>query len=140
MKKLSCFFLFVLICSANMLSAQNVTMKADSLETVLCKKWEVDYVLMGEVKVGRMPGAAQINYEFKKDKTFFITSDKPGDNVKGTWTYDTKNKLIKLSANGKSNSKIISLKEGELVMLIDMKEATPNASEELKMVFKEKAN
>lgn len=91
---------------------------------------------MGNMKIGRVSGAPEINYEFSKDKTFLMTSNDPKDKTKGTWAYDTKKKIIKLTVNGKSNANIISLKEGEFVILADTKKATPDDPMEIKLVYK----
>lgn len=127
-----------LLCSSQSLFAQNINGTLDSIQTLLCKQWEVDYVLMGGMKIGRMPGAAEINYEFNKDKTFFMTSDDPNDKAKGTWSYDPKKKLIKLTLNGGTNSNIVSLKEGELVMLLEANAAVPDDLKDVQMVYKPK--
>jgi len=108
----------------------------DTIETLLCKKWEFDYTMMGGMKIVRKPGAAEMNFEFKKDKTVLLTSNNPGDKTKGTWNYDTNKKIIKVTFNGKSNGSIISLKEEEFVMVVDTKEATPDDPMELKVVYK----
>ena len=92
--------------------------------------------MMGNMKIGRIPGATEINYEFNKDKTFLITSNDPKDKTKGIWAYDPKKKIIKLTINGKSNASIISLKAGEFIMLADTKEATPDDPMEIKLVYK----
>ncbi len=136
MKKFICitnisFFLL----STNSFS-QTINLSADSIATLLCKKWEVDYAMMGNMKIGKIPGATEINYEFNMDKTFLMTSKDPKDKTKGTWAYDTKKKIIKLTVNGKSNTSIISLKEGELIILADTKEATPDDPMEIKLVYK----
>lgn len=136
MKKIICFCIIALITSNLPIFGQSINISEDSITTLLCKKWEVDYVIMGEMKIGRMPGATEINYEFNKNKTFLMTSDDPKDKTKGTWSYDSKKKLIKLTANGKSNTSIISLKENEFIMLTDTKEATPDDPMELKIVYK----
>jgi hypothetical protein len=115
---------------------QTIDLSVDSITTLLCKKWEVDYAMMGDMKIGRMPGATEINYEFYKDKTFVMTSNDPKDKTKGTWAYDPKKKIIKLTINGRSNASIISLKEGEFIELADTKDATPDDPMEIKVVYK----
>jgi hypothetical protein len=136
MKKFICISLIsFLLLSTNSFS-QTINLSADSISTLLCKKWEVDYAMMGNMKIGRIPGATEINYEFNKDKTFLMTSNDPKDTKKGTWAYDTKKKIIKLTVNGKSNTSIISLKEGEFIILADTKEATPDDPMEIKVVYK----
>lgn len=136
MKKISLIVIITLLFSNTKSLGQTINLSADSITTVLCKKWQVDYAIMGGMKIGRIPGATEINYEFNKDKTFLMTSNDPKDKTKGTWAYDTKKKIIKLIINGKSNTSIISLKEGELMMLADTKEATPDDPMEIKLVYK----
>jgi len=138
MKKFICISVILFSLTSTNSFSQTIDMSADSIATLLCKKWEVNYAMMGNMKIGRMPGAAEIIYEFNKDKTFLLTSNDPKKKTKGTWVYDTKKKLIKLTVNGKSNTNIISLKEGELTMLANTKEATPDAPMELKLVYKVK--
>lgn len=139
MKKLICIGIITLILS-NTSFGQSIKLPLDSITTFLCKKWEVNYAIMGGMKIGRIPGAPEINYEFNKDKTFLMTSNDPKDKTKGTWSYDSKKKIIKLTVNGKNNTSIISLKEGELVMLADTKNATPDDPMEIKLVYKIKTS
>lgn len=131
----------VIVCTPFLLltlrsQGQNIILSNDSITKLLCKKWEVDYAMMGNEKIGRGPGAPEINYEFKKDKTYLATSNDPKDNIKGTWSYDPKKKLIKLIQNGKSNMSIISLKEEELIMLADFGDVTPDDPMAIKLVYK----
>jgi hypothetical protein len=139
MKKFISICIVALTVSSTSSFAQNITIPLDSIQTLLCKKWEVDYALMGGMKIGRMPGASEINYEFNKDKTFIMTSNDPKEKKKGTWSCDPKKKLIKLTVDGRSNTSIISLKEGEFVMLTDTKNATPDDPMEIKLVYKPRA-
>jgi hypothetical protein len=117
-------------------NGQSINLSMDSITTLLCKKWEVDYAIMGNEKIGRGPGAPEINYEFKKDKTYLATTNDPKDNIKGTWSYDAKKKIIKLIEKGKTNMSIISLKQGELVMLADLSDVTPDDPMAIKLVYK----
>ena len=136
MKKTICLVVLVLLMSGLKVTGQSIDLSPDSIAGLLCKKWEVDYAMLGDMKLGRAPGGTEINYEFKKDKTYLATSNDPKDNIKGTWAYDPKKKIIKLIQNGKSRMSIISLKEGELIMLADVSEATPNDPMEIKLVYK----
>ena len=140
MKKFIVAGIIALLLSGTKSFSQAINLPADSITTLLCKKWEVDYALLGDRKIGRIPGATEINFEFNKDKTFLMTSNDPKDKTKGTWAYDTKKKIIKLTIDGRSNASIISLKEGEFIMLADTKEATPDDPMEIKVVYKIKTN
>jgi hypothetical protein len=96
--------------------------------------------MIGNVKIGKMPGATEMNFEFNKDKTLIMTGSDPKDKTKGTWVYDSKKKIIKLTINGRSHSSIISIREGELVMLTDTKEATPSDPEPIRLYLKIKGD
>lgn len=124
-----------LFCSAGSLLAQDITLSADSVQTLLCRKWEVDYAVVDGMNIGRMPGAPEINYEFLKDKTFMMFSNDPKDRTKGTWSYDPKKKLVQLLLNGRKDTQVVSLKEGEFVMLADTRNVFPDAPP-IQMVFK----
>jgi hypothetical protein len=71
--------------------------------------------MLGGLKIGKLPGAPEINYEFKKDNTFILTSSDPAENGKGSWIYDVKKKIIKLTINGQENTSIVSLKRMSLL-------------------------
>lgn len=135
MKKIIFIGLLTLLSNTHSFS-QSIDLPADSITTLLCKKWEVDYAMMGNMKIGRIPSATEINYEFNKDKTFLMTSNDPKEKTKGTWAYDAKKKIIRLTINGKSKTSIISLKEGQFIMLADTKEATPEDPMGIKLVYK----
>jgi hypothetical protein len=130
------FCIIALTVSGGSLFAQNISIPFDSIQTLLCKKWEVDYAVMGGMKVGRMPGAEEINYEFNKDRTFIISGKDPKEKKKGTWSYDPKKKLIKLTVDGRNSTSIISLTENEFVMLADTKTATPDDPTDIRIVYK----
>jgi len=115
---------------------QNIDLPVDTVTTLLCDKWEVDYALVGGMKIARMPSAPEINYEFKKDKTFIITGSDPNNKAKGTWNYDSKKKIIRLTTNEQSNSSIISLKKGELIILLDKDKSMPADMGDTKIVYK----
>jgi hypothetical protein len=124
MKKIIILPFISIIFSASHLVAQNIELSPDSLSTLLCKKWQMNYVMMDGMKIERGAGAPETNFEFKKDKTYSMTDNKKNSG-KGTWTYDPKKKLVKLITNGKSYSSVIELTDAELVMFIDTREATP---------------
>jgi hypothetical protein len=136
MKKFTCLSIIALILSTNSAFSQNINIPADSVTNLLCKKWEMDYAMMGGMKIGKMPGATESNYEFKKDKTFILTSNNNSPAGKGTWSYDQSKKLIRLTINGKSNVSIISLKADQLELLADTKDATPDDPMPINIFYK----
>ncbi|MNE09693.1 hypothetical protein D3C80_1023790 [compost metagenome] len=70
--------------------SQSIDLPTDTVTALLCSKWEVNYALIGGMKIGRMPGATEIKYEFNKDGTILLTSTNPNKKAKGTWVYDSK--------------------------------------------------
>jgi len=74
---------------------QDIDLPTDRLQALLCKKWEIDYVLMGGMRITRKPDATDITYNFSKDKTFTTSRNGGLKNNKDTWYYDEKkNSLI----------------------------------------------
>ncbi|HSC53004.1 MAG TPA: hypothetical protein VLC98_05275 [Phnomibacter sp.] len=136
MKKLIATCVILLTVSGTSLFAQNITTSPDSTQALLCKKWTIDYAEMGGMKIGRIPGTPEMKFEFYKDKTFMASSTDPKEENKGNWHYDPKKKMIKAIIVGGGNFSIISLKEAELVMLPDIKNATPNDPTGIKIFYK----
>lgn len=119
---------------------QDITITADSVEKILCnKKWEIEYAMMGNMKIGKIPGATDLNYEFNKDKTFVVSSNDPKDKSKGSWNFDPKKKSIILKLNGKNNSSIITLNEKMFVLQMNKDESMPTDMQ-IKVVYKLKVD
>jgi hypothetical protein len=133
MKRLICL---LAIISSTTLYAQKINLPMDSLQTLLCSKWEASYALMGSMRIDMKPEAPKMSFEFKKDKTFILTNDKSPDSSGGTWAYDPNKKLIKLIVSGKSNMSIVSLKADELSLIVDTKAATPDDPTPITLVCK----
>jgi hypothetical protein len=144
MKKIISFPILILLASTTALFGQTINLSADSVTTLLCKKWTVDHAIMGGANIGKLPNAPEINYEFKNDKTVVFTGNNPKDVMKADWAYVPSKKLIKLTPNVKSNSNtvlnIISLKEDELIILMGSSQPGPNDPPEIQLVCRIKAN
>jgi hypothetical protein len=117
-------------------NAQTVSLPPESLENMLCKKWEVDYVLMGNTKVGRGPGVGQMEYEFFKNGTYIWKQD--SDQLKGSWEYNKQEKLIKVLSRQRSNASIVSLTADEFIMIMTLPPGTSPNMGDMKIVFKAK--
>jgi hypothetical protein len=133
MKRLICL---LAIISTTTIYAQKISLPMDSLQTLLCSKWETSYALEGSMRIDMAPGAPKMTLEFRKDKTFISTSDKSTEISRGTWAYDANKQLIKLTINGKSIMSIVSLTADELSMVVDTKAATPDDPTLLTVVYK----
>ena len=139
MKKIICPVIICLFIFCSGAVAQNINLSADSVSLFLCKQWKVDHALVGTMKMKRVPGKSALDYEFKPDNTFYTTGSNPGDKGKGTWKYDSTRKTIMLVMRGKPNTKIVSLKPAELIILLDAKKPGPDEPiEETKLVYKVK--
>jgi hypothetical protein len=136
MKHLICISIIALLCTGYTSYSQSINIPADNVTNLLCKKWEMDYVIANGMKISSMPGAPEMNYEFNKDKTFVLTSNSTSTKLKGTWSYDQSKKLIKLTLNGQSNTSVIALKDDQLEIIVDTKAATPDDPTLIHMFYK----
>ena len=94
---------------------------------------------MAGARIDMPDGVPKTIFDFRKDKTFTVTTDQPGDKPKqGTWVYDRNKKLVRLTIDGKSRVTIIALASGELSMAVDTKEATPDDPTQIVIVYKAK--
>jgi hypothetical protein len=108
----------------------------DSISTLLCKQWVVDYAMMGNMKIGKPPGTSTPDYQFNENKKVVVSSGQTKDKTTGTWSYDSNKKVIKIIINGKTNGTVVSLTATELIMLIDTKQATPEDEMAIRLVYK----
>jgi hypothetical protein len=136
MKTILCLCTIALSMFGNIAYAQRNSIPADNITALLCKKWEANYAMMAGMKVGKVPGMSEFIFEFNQDHTFSITGK---EKKEGSWKYDPKKKIILLTVNGKSTGNIVSLKEGELVMLTDMGGANSGEDMDIIVVYKVKA-
>lgn len=118
--------------------SQNIDLPLDSIKTLLCKKWEVSYALMGNTRIDQLPGATELNFEFLKDGTV-VTSSNPTDRdkTKGKWSYEPSKKHIKIITNNKNTVEIIDLNEQMFVMQMNT-DKNEFPSGDLKTIFKPK--
>ena len=124
MKKI--LILIGLIIGMNLTSsAQEVTLTKSELKSILCKQWGIEYAMIDGVKTDQKPGASDFDLKFKKDGEFELIR-KNGENESGIWTYDTENKYVDLSFNGKIKTRIKSIDETKLIMgLVSGKNDSP---------------
>jgi hypothetical protein len=134
MKKIA--FLLGLACYCLPIHAQKINLPAESVKTLLCKKWEVSYVLNGTMRIDMPPGVPVMNYEFKKDNTFLLSDSKSNEVHKGTWVYDPTKKTITMIVIGGATTAVTKLNETELRITADMTAATPSDPTAITMICK----
>jgi hypothetical protein len=134
MKNYLPFIFIILILSGTHVSAQTISMSADSVTILLCRQWEQSYVLFGGQKIATTPESMKVYHDYKPNHTLLISNNKDSTKIKGTWNYDPKNKVIVLMINGKHDI-IVSLTDGEYVQEIETAKGAP----ETKIVYKPKA-
>ena len=134
---LKIYFLALLLIGNN-LKSQNITAPTKNIDALLCKRWIIDYALMGDTKMDAPPDQKDIYYDFKKDKTFTMTmggTKKPYTGA-GTWRYDAAKKVIMLTIHGSVALIVNSLTETELIMTTDLKSGT--SGDKLRIAYKVK--
>lgn len=97
--------------------AQNITLTASELETILTKQWEIEYAMMGSMKIGQVPGAKDFDVLFKRDGKYDLIED-DGTIRNGIWKYVTKNNYIELSIDGKVTTRIKSINKSKLILIM----------------------
>ena len=122
--------------SVNELFGQAVDMPLDSVKQLLCKKWVFEYGVLGGQKIGAIPGAETMNFEFKKDGTVLVTSTGLKKPLPGTWIYDAAKKLVRVRTDKQNRTTITSLKKTEMVLQIDTKDVTPSDPTPATFVYK----
>jgi hypothetical protein len=125
------FLFIILTLFATQVSAQTISMSADSVAIQFCRQWEQSYVLFGGQKIGTAAGLMKVYHDYKPDHTLLISNNQDSTKIIGTWNYEPKKKIIILIINGKHDV-IVSLRDGEYVQKIE----TPKGATETKIVYK----
>ncbi len=133
MKKFIYVFVITLMAFQTRTSAQNMHLPADSVTTLLCKKWEIDYALIEGKKVDLPPSTPKAYIEFYKDATFSFTSNEPTFIEKGTWEYDTTKGTIFMIVEGKYRKEIISLTKYQFATYSDDPASGPTNSSKISL-------
>ncbi|MEP3210847.1 MAG: hypothetical protein ABJN95_16715 [Maribacter sp.] len=124
-----------LVGLSNGLSAQDIGLSKTQLETVLCKQWQIEYALMGGMKIKQMPGAADFDFKFISDGKYDLIR-KDGNNESGIWKYFPENKYVELSIKDKITSRIKSIDESKLILILVSGENDPPGIPNVEVHFK----
>ncbi|WP_299184700.1 hypothetical protein [uncultured Aquimarina sp.] len=133
MKRLILFIEFI-ICACSSIIAQNIKLEKSELESLLFKRWDVEYAMMGSMKVGQIPGAKDFDFLFKRDGSYDVIDEK--STKTGNWKYDKERKYIELSINGKVTSRIKSLDKNKLILILVRGKNDPPGLPKVKVHYK----
>jgi len=128
--------LFIFISILTNISFAQIPSTEDSVKSLLCKKWEIDYALMTGMKITKGMGAPDIFFEFKPDHTFLETSSVEKKNETGSWSVDLTKKLVSLQHEGKSKIIISSITPVELQMRLLPQNESEKDLEQMQLVLK----
>lgn len=114
------FCLCFMMLGQNILYSQEIQMTDNELLDFLCRKWTVEQIVINGQKVERYPN--NFDAEFKRDYTF-IGDPKPDGSI-DKWSYDSKEKKIKIFSGDKliGITKIINSKQLHYVPVLDEEE------------------
>ena len=129
MKK-TLFTIFLIIGFAPLLCAQSITLSKEELTKQLCKEWKTDYATMGGMKISPKVNAG-FDVVFNTDGSYTTSKS----TAKGKWRFDSKKKYVELSVNNKINSRIISIDDKELVMVLVPDTDGPKGMPDLEVHF-----
>ncbi len=133
---LSTILLLSFIYVQTSLVAQTIQIPADSIDLVLCKKWEANYAIINGII--RSPALTGLTYEFKKDKTCSILDSTTGKKIEGKWLFDSQKNIVNLFFRKDAQNDIISLTENDLVIQSHSVEKETGRSVEIKTFLKRK--
>jgi hypothetical protein len=69
-KSIASCFLSLLLFITGSLKSQNIIAPATKIESLLCKKWVIDYAIANNTKMDAPADRKDIYFDFKKNKTF----------------------------------------------------------------------
>ncbi|CAM4410864.1 hypothetical protein [Zobellia nedashkovskayae] len=117
------------------LFAQDININETELESVLCKQWEIEYALMGGMKVGQMPGASDFDFKFHPDGKYDLIRE-DADNSAGIWTYNSDGKYVELSIEEKVTSRIKYIDQNKLILTLVSGQNDPPGLPSMEVHFK----
>ncbi len=116
--------------------AQDIDMTSAELSLVLCKQWDIEYAMMGSMKIGQAPGAKDFDLKFNADGSCDMISDTKTE--RGTWEYDASNDWVDISVNGTNTSRVRSVSSEKLVLKLVKGGNDPQGLPSVEIHFKPK--
>ncbi|WP_324026327.1 hypothetical protein QSV08_02620 [Maribacter sp. BPC-D8] len=129
------FYILMIIGMNSTLSAQDINLDESELQSILCQQWEIEYALMGGMKIGQLPGAADFDFDFHSDGKYDIISENE-DNKSGRWIYDIENKYVELSIEEKTTSRIKFIDTNKLILILVSGQNDPPGLPSMEVHFK----
>ena len=117
------------------LTAQNINLGESELKSVLCQQWGIDFAMLGEMKIKQIPGATDFDFKFKSDGTYSIIAE-TGETKSGNWTFHPKGKYVELEINGTITSRIESISENKLILVMTPDDSGPSGMPKVETHFK----
>ena len=115
--------------------AQDIHFSKATLKPVLCKQWQIEYAMMGEMKIGQKIGATDFDMKFNTDGTYDLIH-KDGKTQKGKWVYYADKKYVELSIDDKVTSRVKSVNKTTLILTLVSGENDPPGLPQLEVHFK----
>ena len=115
--------------------SQNIKLTESELGPILCKQWEVEYAMMGTMKITQKIGAADFDFKFKSDGKYNLIRE-DGNNDIGIWTYNSEKKYVELSIKGKITSRIKSIDKDKLILTLVSGQNDPTGLPSIEVHFK----
>ncbi len=105
--------------------AQTIELTDSEVESLLCKKWEIEYMDVQGMKVAPQEGAG-FEFLFHKGGSFeMLPSNELDPNPEMKWVYSKENKNIRLYESDRLMGKILELNEDTFIMAFESTEDMP---------------
>ena len=126
----ACFFTFNFL-----IIAQEITFAKSKLKPILCKRWQIEYAMMGKMKIEQKIGAADFDLKFNTNGSYDLIHD-DGKTQQGKWVYYTDKKYIELSINNKVKFHVKSIDKTKLILTLVAGKGDPPGLPQLEIHFK----
>lgn len=137
MKKNVSILAILFIALGNSLAAQKISQNESELKSLLCQQWEIEFAIMGGMKIGQLPGATDFDFKFRADGTYDVIKDNEETNT-GSWKFYPDEKYVELEMNGTKTSRIASISGNKLVLVMTPEDSGPPGMGEIETHFKPK--
>ena len=135
MKKNVWIFGVVIVAFGNSLIGQKISQSESELKSLLCKQWEIEFAMIGDMKIDQLPGATDFDFKFRPDGTYDTLKDN-GDTTTGSWKFYSDEKYVELEINGTKTSRIEFLTGNKLVLIMTPEDSGPPGMDKIEAHFK----
>ena len=116
MKKIICSIVIGLIVFT--VTSQNITISKDNLGKVMCKKWHVNSVTLGGLKIGKISDAANFDLLLEENGAYNLVKV-TGEKSQGNWVFNADKKYVLLFEGDKIYARIKTVDSAKMIINLE---------------------